>query len=105
MQKKATAKTGLRAKLAELRARLREAEGTLDAIRSGHVDALVVYGKAGEQIFTLKGADHSYRRMVETMSEGAATVGPDGTILYGNGRLAEMLETPLERLIGARMVA
>ncbi|HWE29763.1 MAG TPA: hypothetical protein VHB97_17255, partial [Polyangia bacterium] len=37
-----------------LRERLREAEETLDAIRSGQVDALVVQGAAGDQVFTLR---------------------------------------------------
>ena len=42
---------------AELRARLEVAEETLRAIRSGEVDALVVEGKSGTQIFTLQGTE------------------------------------------------
>ena len=42
---------------AELRVRLEEAEETLRAIRSGDVDALVVEGPAGSQVFTLQGVD------------------------------------------------
>ena len=38
----------LLAQIAELRARLDEAEQTLEAIRSGDVDALVVSGPRGE---------------------------------------------------------
>ena len=41
-----------------LRTRLSEAEETLDAIRNGEVDALVVGGAEGDQIYTLRGADH-----------------------------------------------
>lgn len=85
----------------ELRLRLTEANETLAAIRSGAVDALVVHGPKGPQVFTLKGADHAYRLLVEAMSEGAATLDARGRILYSNARLAEMLATPLEKVLGA----
>jgi len=85
----------------ELRIRLQEAEETLRAIRGGEVDALVITSPAGEQVFTLKGTDHPYRIIVEEMSEGAVTLSLDGTILYCNGRFAELVKTPLERVIGA----
>ncbi len=47
----------LRSVNAELRAHLDEAEDTLRAIRSGEVDALVVQGQLGTQIFTLQGSE------------------------------------------------
>jgi PAS domain S-box-containing protein len=84
-----------------LRIRLQEAEETLSAIRSGEVDAVVVSGPAGEQVFTLKGADHAYRTIVEQMNEGALTLSTDGTILYCNSRFADLIKQPLERVIGA----
>ena len=87
--------------LEELRARLDEAEETLLAIRSGEVDALVVPGVGGEQVFTLKGADQSYRMLIEDMNEGALTLSLDGVILYCNRRFAEMLKSPLEKVIGS----
>jgi diguanylate cyclase (GGDEF)-like protein/PAS domain S-box-containing protein len=85
----------------ELRAKLDEAEDILRAIRSGEVDSLVIMGKMSEQIFTLKGVDQSYRILVETMSEGALIVNLDGMIVYANRRFAEMLNMPLEKVIGA----
>lgn len=85
----------------ELRTRLAEAEEVLRAIRQGEVDAVVVEGPLGEQGYTLKGADHPYRLMVETMNEGAATVGADDSVLYCNHRLAALLDTPIERVIGS----
>jgi PAS domain S-box-containing protein len=88
------------AELAEAKARLLELEATLDAIRTGAVDALVVSGPDGEQVFTLKGADQAYRVLVEAMNEGAVTVGTDGTVLYANTRFATMLKTPLEKVLG-----
>ena len=87
-----------------MRARLAEAEETLQAIREGHVDALVVYPDEGpEKVFTLQGADHTYRRLVETMREGAATLSAQGVILYGNAHLAELLGVPLERMMGSTL--
>jgi two-component system, NarL family, sensor kinase len=88
-------------RLADLRLRLEEAEDTLRAIRHGEVDALVVSGPEGDRIFTLKGADHTYRLLVESINEGAATLTRDGRILYANRRMAEMLKVPLERVIGS----
>lgn len=85
----------------ELRTRLEEAEETLRAIRSGEVDALVINGAAGEQIFTLKGADHVYRVIVEEMNEAAVTLSLDGTILYCNGRFSDLVRTPLDHVIGS----
>ena len=86
--------------LEQLRARLEEAEETIEAIRSGKVDALVVSGPQGEQIYTLHGADHSYRVLLEDMNEGAATLLPDGSVLYCNKAFADMLKMPIEKVIG-----
>ena len=65
----------------ELEARLRETEELLNAIRSGEVDALVVSGPQGDRVYTLTGAEHTYRLMVEAMNEGAVTLTADGTII------------------------
>lgn len=81
--------------------RMTEAEDTLHAILSGEVDGLVVTTAEGEQIFTLSGAEHPYRVMVETMNEGAATLAFDGTILFCNRRFADIVRMPLENVIGA----
>jgi PAS domain S-box-containing protein len=83
-----------------LRARLEEAEELLTAIRGGSVDALLVEGPEGAQVYTLQGADQTYRVFVETMNEGAATIGPDGTIAYCNRRFAELIGVPLEQTVG-----
>lgn len=52
----------LGAENADLRTRLEEAEGTLRAIRSGEVDALVVEGTTGPQLFILQSADAESNR-------------------------------------------
>ena len=89
--------------VADLRARLEEAEETLRAIRSGAVDALVVDTPEGQKVFTLRGAEHTYRMLVETMSEGALTMGLDGIILYSNASFANLLSRPLEKVIGTSL--
>lgn len=85
----------------DLRYQLEIAKETLRAIGNGEVDALVISGLEGEQIYTLQGADSSYRMLVEEMKEGAATITTDSTLLlYCNKRLASLVKTPLKKLIG-----
>lgn len=90
----------LRAQLAEAENKLAEARDVIQAIQSGEVDAVVVSGPQGQQVFTLKGAEYAYRALVEAMNEGAATLGADGTVLYCNGRMADLLGIPQEQIIG-----
>ncbi len=47
------------AEMDALRARLAAAEEDLRAIRSGDVDAVLVTGEGGEQVFTLTGGDQA----------------------------------------------
>ena len=84
-----------------LRARLDEAEQTLQAIRNGDVDALVVAGPNGDRLYSLTGVESAYRLIVETMHEAALTATADGTIRYCNRRFGELLRTPLDRAIGS----
>ena len=86
---------------AGLRMRLEESEDTLRAIRSGEVDAIVVSGERGEQVFTLTSAERPYRVLIEDMNDGALTLTAEGIILYANRSFAEMLNTPLEKVIGS----
>jgi PAS domain S-box-containing protein len=88
------------ARFDELVERLREAEETLDAIRLGEVDAVVVGGDDGQKVYTLENADRPYRVIIEQMREGAVTLSADGTILYCNERFAAMLGQARESLIG-----
>ena len=86
--------------IANLRNRRREAEETLQAIRSGAVDALVVSGPQGENVYTLISAESPYRVLIESMNEGAANVSSEGLVLYCNERLASLLGRPLNNIIG-----
>ena len=85
----------------DLLARIAELEETLRAIRMGEVDAVLVSGPEGDQVFTLQGAEHPYRLMIETIDEGAASLADDGTVLYANRSFAEIFDVPLEKFIGA----
>jgi PAS domain S-box-containing protein len=86
--------------LEALLTRLDEAEATLAAIRDGHVEALVVSSEHGPRVYALEGSDSRYRRLVETMNEGALLVGGSGVIVYSNAAFADMVDTILERVIG-----
>jgi PAS domain S-box-containing protein len=85
--------------VAELRQRVDELEQTLNAIQNGEVDALVVSGSAGDQVYTLKSAERPYRVMIEQMSEGALTLSNDGIILFCNDSFARMIKYPLEEIV------
>jgi two-component system CheB/CheR fusion protein len=86
--------------LADLQARLEEANDTIDAIRTGQVDALVIKEEKGHQLYTLKSADQTYRVFIEKMNEGALTLNEKGIILYSNSRFASMVGLELSAVIG-----
>jgi two-component system CheB/CheR fusion protein len=84
-----------------LRQQLDEANAAIEAIRAGQVDALVVEDKNGPRLYILKSADQTYRLFIEKMTEGAITLNNEGVILYCNSRFANMVDIPLENLIGS----
>jgi len=100
MSRKSHIEPQVRDEAEELKTRLTETEETLRAIQAYMVDAFVVNRENGFQVVTLNEAEIPYRMMVEAMNEGAATLIPDGTIFYCNGRLGEMIQTDCEHLIG-----
>jgi len=81
-------------------ARLAEADDMLRAIRKGEIDALVVEGVGGNQIYTLHSAEEPYRNLVEQMQEGAVVLSSRGDILYSNARFAALVGEPLESVSG-----
>jgi PAS domain S-box-containing protein len=87
----------------ELRARLRECQETLEAIRSGEVDAIVMGDDGERQMYTLESADRPYRTLVEQMQEGALTLDTSGTILFANRRAAEILGVVVGQIVGRRL--
>lgn len=87
----------------KIRDRLEEAEATLEAIRTGQVDALVVSGPKGEQTRTIEGAEHPYFVLLNAMSDGAALLEPGGEILFGNRSFGEIAGVPVETLRGSML--
>jgi PAS domain S-box-containing protein len=85
----------------ELHSRLVETEEMLTAIRSGEVDAIMVSGTKGEQVYSISSAETPYRTFVEEMHAGAITLSKEGTILYCNQRFAELVQEPIEHVIGS----
>src|SRR5580698_10269293 len=86
------------AELAEVRAELRELQQTIEAIRTGQVDSLLIGPPGQEQVHLT--ADRSYRLIVEAMNEGAATVSTSWVILAANPRLGSMTGRDAAELIG-----
>ena len=83
-----------------MRAQLREAQETIEAIRGGGIDSLMIGAPGQEQVYSLESADRPYRLIVEAMSEGAATVSPRGVILSANPRLTTMTGRSASELVG-----
>ncbi|GAB3332056.1 hypothetical protein GCM10027299_38240 [Larkinella ripae] len=82
-----------------LQSQLEEATDTIHAIRTGQVDALVVEGSNGHELYSLKTADHTYRVFIETMNEGALTLNNEGLILYCNSTFASLVGLPISKVI------
>lgn len=87
----------------DLESKLREALETLDAIRNGDVDAIVVGGENGQQVYTLLNADRPYRILIEQMMEGAITLSEDGIILYCNDRFAQFVRAEKSAVLGSNI--
>jgi PAS domain S-box-containing protein len=99
---KATSGETPHAEVEELRARLREAEEALELIRSGEVDAVVVGGPLGEQIYSITNADRPYRLLIEQMKEGAVTLSSTGLIAYCNESFAALLGKDVCQITGSQ---
>jgi PAS domain S-box-containing protein len=69
---------------------LDEAEETLAALRAGKIDAVVVEGVGGNEIYTFRDPSHPFRLLIEAMNEGAALTTLDGIICYHNPHFSEL---------------
>jgi two-component system CheB/CheR fusion protein len=94
----------LQAENEELRRRLEEAEETIDAIRSGAVDALVVEEPDGHRVYTLKAQSGptgcSSRRCNRARRRYTRTAPLPGA----TRNWQTLLKTPQEKLLGAALV-
>ena len=91
----------LLAEIDELRAQLGELQQTINAIKNGEVDALVIDDEGKPNVYTLEDSDFPYRGIVETMAAGAVTINGDYTVLYSNSYFVSMLGVQMERVIGS----
>ena len=81
---------------------LKDAMESIDAIKTGNIDGLIVTNENALQVYTEKSADKPYRILIEKMHEGAVTVSENGTILYSNSYFANMVKRPLQKVIGTK---
>ena len=92
----------LHRELADLRQRLEVSEAIVRAIGRAEVDAFLVRPDeaSDEEVLVLGNVDRPYQLLIERMQQGAATVGSDGTVLYSNRCLAEMVRSARPGLTG-----
>lgn len=100
--KKNTLVAQMQDEIAELKIQLFEAREAIEAIRTGQIDAFILEGESGKELYTLKTADHAYRIIVEKMGQGAVTLDADGLIHYCNSQFASMIEESLTTIIGMK---
>jgi PAS domain S-box-containing protein/putative nucleotidyltransferase with HDIG domain len=94
----------------DLQRRLEEAEETLNALRNGEVDAIVVSGAQGEQVFTLKQVEEAlrvseekYRKLVDENRDGFYITDIQGLLTFANPALARILGvTTPQALLGRK---
>ncbi len=90
----------LEAEIAELRHRLDESSGIVEAIRNGSVDALVVTRDGAPQVYSMVSADYTYRVLIEKFGEGALSLSDEGLILYCNEHFAKLVGRPANKITG-----
>lgn len=87
----------------QLHSRLSEIEEAITAIRNGEVDAIMVSGSKGEQVYSVSSAETPYRTFIEEMGEGAVTLTKQGIILYCNPKFADLIQAPYEKVVGSNI--
>lgn len=83
-----------------LRQQLKEALESIDAIKTGHIDALVAAYEKDIKVFTEQTSDKPYRILIEKMHEGAVTINEEGIILFCNSYFSNMVKLPMQKIIG-----
>jgi PAS domain S-box-containing protein len=93
----------------DLRARLAETEDTIRAIRSGDVDALVVEGTAGPQVYTLQGVEAETNRfrgeMLAQVSDAVVAVDDEERIVYLNAAAESLYGFAASKVLGRTLSA
>ncbi|MET0760109.1 MAG: PAS domain-containing sensor histidine kinase [Flavobacterium sp.] len=86
----------------KLQQKLLKARETIDLIKTENIDALVVTDKEKQKVFTETTSDKTYRILIEQMHEGAVTLDKEEIILYCNSCFANMVNMPLQKVIGTK---
>jgi signal transduction histidine kinase len=89
--------------ISQLQQQLRQEMYSINAIKAGDVDTLVLKDKVFN-IYSGNTDDKLYRILIENMHEGAVTLNTAGTILYCNTFFARMLKLPLQKIIGTDFI-
>ncbi len=90
--------------LQSLRRQLAEANATLDAIRSGGVDAVMVGDGQTAEVYTLQSTDLPYWTFLEQMAEGALSLSLSHDVLYCNQFLCDLIGLERESLMGSSIL-
>jgi PAS domain S-box-containing protein len=90
--------------IAVLQGRLEEAEDTLRAIRGGEVDAFVIEGAAGPQIYNLQGQDAEANRlrgeMLAQVSDAVIAIDDERRLTYLNAAAERLYGVEARRVLG-----
>jgi len=93
--------------IAALRAQLTEAQDLLQAIRGGEVDALVVEGTAGPQIYALQGLDAEANRfrgeILAQISDAVIACDPEGRVIYLNAAAEQLYGVTSTMVLGEKL--
>ncbi|HVD99756.1 MAG TPA: ATP-binding protein [Cytophagaceae bacterium] len=84
----------------EIKIQLEEANHTIEAIREGSIDALVLNKNGETSVYSLESADYTYRMLIERFSEGALSISETGLILFCNDAFASMIGSTPDKIIG-----
>lgn len=96
----------LTAELEQTRAHLQEALETIEAIRSGRIDAIVGHGggeifRVSQSLFSDKATFDQYRLLLDSIGDGAVIIVPEGTIVYCNRAFTVVVRKHMEDIVGA----
>jgi len=87
-----------------LKSKLEELQDTLDAIRSGEVDTLLIDTDKGKQLYSLSSEETSYRNVLEQLEKGIAICNEQGTIIYCNAYMKELFHSAKNDIVGSTIV-
>ena len=81
---------------------LKNALASIEGFKTDKTDALVIASEKTLKVYTEKTSDQPYRILIEKMHEGAVTLNEEGIIIYCNSSFANIVDVPLQKVIGTR---